>query len=135
MPRSHIQRKHLRIDLSRADRLVPHQRLQLLEWNTGIQHMHRVAVSESVRGDGDRERHTILRCRSVSDCPQAYFLHATVFGIPAFQWNFQRGHHGLQLRDVLRIRLRHQAVCRAASLRFARPSSARSLSVANCANG
>lgn len=44
VPCGNIERKHLRIDLCRADRLVPHQRLQHLQRDAGVQHVHRVAT-------------------------------------------------------------------------------------------
>lgn len=34
-PRRNIERKHLRVDLRRADRLVPHQGLQSLQRDAG----------------------------------------------------------------------------------------------------
>lgn len=38
---------------------MPHQALQDLLWNTGIQHMHRIGVAECMWCDKNRERHTV----------------------------------------------------------------------------
>lgn len=50
MARRDIERKHLRIDLRRANRFVAHQALQNLQWYAGIQHVHRVGVTERMGG-------------------------------------------------------------------------------------
>lgn len=104
---------------------MAHQALQHLERNTRIQHVHGVRVAERVWCHRYGERHAVggscFYCfvqpsphRPVGDFPDTRLLHFTVLLVASLQWNFQRGHHGLQLRDVLRIRQRHQAVCRAA---------------------
>ena len=46
--RRHVQCKHLRINFSRADRLVPHQALQHLQRDPRIQHVHSITVAEEL---------------------------------------------------------------------------------------
>ncbi len=59
VPCRDIERKHFRVDLRRADRLVSHQALQHLQRDAGIQHVHPVAVTERVRGNRYRKRHPV----------------------------------------------------------------------------
>ena len=59
--RRHIKRKHFRVDLRRADGLMAHQALQHLQRYAGIQHMHRVTVTERVRGHRYREPDSVSR--------------------------------------------------------------------------
>ena len=121
VPCSHIQRKHLRVHLCRTNRLVPHQALQHLQRNTSIQHMHRVGMAESMWGNRNRERHAVGRSGlysfiqpgancAVGDSPDARLLHSSGSFVSALQWDFQRGHHHLQLADVLCIGQGNQAM-------------------------
>ncbi len=38
---------------------MPHQTLQDLQWNTGIQYVHRIGMAERMLCDRDRKRHTV----------------------------------------------------------------------------
>lgn len=60
MARRDIERKHLGIDFRRADGLMTHQALQYFQGYAGVQHVHRVAVSERMRGHRYRERHPVI---------------------------------------------------------------------------
>lgn len=93
---------------------MSHQTLQHLQRNTVVQHMHRIAVAERVRGHRYRECHAVGRCGfnrfiqlgpdgPVGNFPDARFLRSASTFIPALEGNFQRGHHHLQLADVLFI--------------------------------
>lgn len=114
MPCCNIERKNLRVDLRRTDTFMPHQALQYLQRNTGVQHVHGIAVAERVRRHRHGERHPIGRSgihgfidprpgRAVGDFPDAGLFRPAGAFVPALQRNFQRGHHHLQLADVLRI--------------------------------
>lgn len=95
----HVKRKHLRIHLRRTDRLMTHQALQYLERNTGVQHVHRVRVSEGVRCHRHRKRdavaggrvHRLINPaahRAVGDLPDARLFGLTGSLIAPLQRNF-----------------------------------------------
>lgn len=48
--------------------------------------------------------------RPVGDLPDACLLGSAASLITSFKRNFQRGHHHLQLTDIIRIRKRYQPV-------------------------
>lgn len=113
VPCSHIQRKHLRVHICRTNRLVPHQALQHLQRNTSIQHMHRVGMAKVCgvteqrtsrrRPQRPLQLHSASANCAVGDFPDARLLHSSGSFVSALQWDFQRGHHHLQLADVLCI--------------------------------
>lgn len=104
---------------------MAHQRPQHLQRNTGIRHVHCVAVAERVWGHRDRERHAAGR-RAIhrffelgTDHAVGDFLDMRLFhppGAPAalLQRDLQLGYHHLQLADVLRIGERGQPMSLAA---------------------
>ena len=74
-----------------------------------------------MRGHRHGERHPVGRCgfncfaepganRPVGDLPDACLLDSAASLITSFKRNFQRGHHHLQLTDIVRIRKRYQPV-------------------------
>ena len=100
---------------------MPHQTLQDLQRYTGIQHMHRIGMTERMWRDRDRERHTISGSggnrlpnpgpdRSVRHFPDPRFLSPACSFITPFHGDFQCGHHRLQLADVPGVGERNQPV-------------------------
>lgn len=99
MARRDIERKHLGIDFRRADGLMTHQALQYFQGYAGVQHVHRVAVSERMRGHRYRERHPVICGRSnrfgkpgpyrpVSDLPEARLLCSPCAPVAPLQRDF-----------------------------------------------
>lgn len=113
MPSSNIKCEHLRIDFRRANRFVAHQALQNLQWYAGIQHMHRVGMTERMGVTGTENVTPSAAAAStaslsgahgtVCDLPDTRLLHSAGALVSSFQRNFQGGHHHLQLADVVVI--------------------------------
>lgn len=94
---------------------MPHQALQDLQWNTGIQHMHRIGVAECMWCDKNRERHTVSSSGgnrfpnpgpdcSVRHFPDPHFLCSAGATVTPLHGDFQCCHHRLQLAEVPGIR-------------------------------
>ncbi len=94
---------------------MPHQALQDLLWNTGIQHMHRIGVAECMWCDKNRERHTVSSSGgnrfpnpgpdcSVRHFPDPHFLCSPGATVTPLHGDFQCCHHRLQLAEVPGIR-------------------------------
>ena len=93
---------------------MSHQALQHLQRNTIVQHMHGIGMPESMWRHRDGERHAI-GCRgiyrfiqpgthcAVGNFPDTCLLHSAGTFIATLERDFQRGHHHLQLADVLFI--------------------------------
>ena len=121
MPRRDVQRKPPGINLRRRQALVAHQALQRLQRDPHVKHVHGVAVPESVRRHRYRKSHAVIRCGShgfvepgpygtVDNRLQAHLFRPSDVRIAPLNRDPQRGHHHLQLGDVLRIGQRDQAV-------------------------
>lgn len=117
----HVQRKHLRVDLGGFHAFVPHQALQRLQRNARVEHVHGVAVAESMRRYRHGERDSVTcGCvdglvqlgahRPVGYRPKPDLLDPACVRVAPLKRNFQRGDHHLQLGHVLRIGQRHQPV-------------------------
>ncbi len=95
---------------------MPHQDLQDLQWYTGIQHVHRIGMAESMWRDRDRERHTISGGnrfpnsgpgRYVRHFPDPRFLSPACATVTLLHGDFQRCRHRLQLIDEPGVRERN----------------------------
>lgn len=119
MAHTDIERKNFRIDFRPTYRLVSHETLLHFQRYTSIKHMHRVTVAERVRGYRYGERHSIGRSSLhgfaepgshglIGNIPDTSLLHSACTLFISFQGNLQRGHHHLQLADILRISIKRQ---------------------------
>ena len=93
---------------------MAHQALQHLQRNTVVQHMHGIGMPESMWRHRYRECHAVGRSGfnrfiqlgpdgPVGNFPDTCLLHSAGTFIAALERDFQRGHHHLQLADVLFI--------------------------------
>lgn len=99
---------------------MAHQALQNLQWYAGIQHVHRVGVTERMGVTGTENVTPSAAAAStaslsgadgtVCDLPDTRLLHSAGAFVSSFEGNFQGGHHHLQLADVLVIGEGHQTV-------------------------
>lgn len=92
---------------------MAHQALQNLQWYAGVQHMHRVGVTERMGVTGTENVTPSAAAAStaslsgahgtVCDLPDTCLLHSAGALVSSFQRNFQGGHHHLQLADIVVI--------------------------------
>lgn len=84
MARCDIERKHLRIDLRRANRFVAHQALQHFQRNTGVQHVHRVGVTERMGVTGTENVTPSAAAASTASLSQVRTVRSVISQIRAF---------------------------------------------------
>lgn len=100
---------------------MTHQALQHLERYSGIQHVHGVGVTKRVRRHRSGERYSIGSSRfyrfiqpgsdsPVGDLPDTCLFGSACLLVFSFQEYLQRGHHHLQLADILHIGKGNQTV-------------------------